>query len=74
MPASLLRKLLPFADGFGMELGMTVDAVREGVRVKEMELPLSHRATRRTPGGFAHRARQLWDIRRAARERARSAV
>ena len=30
MRASVLRELLPFADSFGMELGMTVDAVRAG--------------------------------------------
>ena len=45
---------------------MTLDAVRAGLRVKEIELPLSHRATGRTPRGFLHRARQLRDIRRAA--------
>ena len=69
MRASTLRDLLPFADGFGMELGMTVDAVRAGHRVKEIELPLTHRATYRTIGGFLHRARQLRAFRRAARAR-----
>jgi hypothetical protein len=58
----VLRDVLPFAHGFGMELGMTVDAVRAGHRVSEIELELSHRATGRTPGGFAHRARQLVDF------------
>jgi hypothetical protein len=48
---------------------MTVDAVRAGHRVKEIELPLEHRATGRTPTGFLHRARQLHDFRRAARAR-----
>jgi glycosyltransferase involved in cell wall biosynthesis len=71
MRREVLRELLPFADGFGMELGMTVDAVRAGHRVKEIELPLAHRATYRTLGGFLHRARQLRDFRRAARARAR---
>jgi glycosyltransferase involved in cell wall biosynthesis len=69
MRASDLRRLLPFARSYGMELGMTVDAVRAGMRVREIELPLSHRATHRTLGGFLHRARQLRDFRRAARER-----
>ncbi len=69
MRASTLRALLPFAPGFGMELGMTVDAVRAGFRIKEIELPLEHRATYRTLGGFLHRGRQLWDIRRAASSR-----
>ena len=30
---TLLRALLPFAAGFGMEIGMTIDAVRAGYRV-----------------------------------------
>ena len=71
MRLSTLRDLLPFADGWGMETGMTIDAVRAGHRVEEIELPLAHRVRGRTPGGFLHRARQLRDIRRAARARAR---
>ncbi len=67
--ASLLRTLLPFAEGYGMETGMTIDAVRAGARVEEIELPLAHRATYRTLGGFLHRARQLRDFRRAVRAR-----
>jgi glycosyltransferase involved in cell wall biosynthesis len=71
MRLSTLRSLLPFADGWGMETGMTIDAVRAGYRVGEIEIPLEHRATGRTPAGFLHRARQLRDIRRAARARSR---
>ena len=69
MSDRVLRDVLPFADGFGMEIGITVDAVRAGYRVKEIELPLEHRATYRTIGGFLHRARQLLDFRRAVRAR-----
>jgi glycosyltransferase involved in cell wall biosynthesis len=66
MRAEVLRTLLPFAAGFGMETGMTIDAVRRGCRVSEVELDLAHRATGRTVGGFAHRGRQLIDAARAA--------
>ncbi len=66
-----LRDVLPLAEGFGMEIGITVDAVRAGHRVEEIELPLSHRATHKTPRGFLHRARQLRDFRRARRDRRR---
>jgi glycosyltransferase involved in cell wall biosynthesis len=69
MRISTLRELIPFADGWGIETGMTIDAIRTGVRVEEIELPLSHRPTGRTPGGFLHRARQLRDIRRAVSAR-----
>jgi hypothetical protein len=51
----------PLAAGFGCEVRMTVDALRAGLRVSEIELPLRHRATGRDAGGFAHRARQLLD-------------
>ena len=62
MRAEVLRAVLPFADGFGMEIGMTVDAVRAGYRVAEVEVDLEHRATGRTLAGFAHRGRQLADF------------
>ena len=64
MRVETLRATLPFARGYGMELGMTVDAVRAGYRLREYELDLSHRATGRSLAGFAHRARQLGDFTR----------
>jgi glycosyltransferase involved in cell wall biosynthesis len=71
MRLSTLQRLLPLADGWGMETGMTIDAVRSGYRIAEIEVPLEHRVTGRTPAGFLHRASQLRDIRRAARARSR---
>jgi glycosyltransferase involved in cell wall biosynthesis len=62
MRTEVLRATLPFARGYGMEIGMTVDAVRAGYRVGEYELDLVHRATSRTVGGFVHRGRQLRDF------------
>lgn len=51
----------PLARGFGCELRMTVDALRSGLAVGEVVLPLAHRATRRDAAGFAHRGLQLVD-------------
>jgi glucosyl-3-phosphoglycerate synthase len=65
MRIGTLRDLLPFAGGWGLEVGMTIDAIRLGLRVEEIELPLDHRVTGRNPAGFLHRASQLRDIRRA---------
>ncbi len=65
MGVEVLRATLPFAAGYGMEVGMTIDAVRAGHTLREYELDLSHRATGRNPAGFAHRARQLRDFARA---------
>ncbi len=57
-----LSTVVPFAPGFGMEIGMTIDAARAGLRVVEVELDLRHRATGRDWRGFAHRGRQLGDF------------
>lgn len=60
----VLPAVVPFAGGFGMEIGMTVDAHRAGFRLVEVELELEHRATGKTAAGFLHRARQLRDFSR----------
>jgi glycosyltransferase involved in cell wall biosynthesis len=60
--ADALAAVVPFAPRFGMEIGMTIDAVRAGYRVREVELPLAHRATGRSLRGFLHRGRQLVDF------------
>lgn len=65
----VLACVVPFADGFGMEVGLTIDAHRAGFAVAEVEVDLTHRATGRTLGGFVHRARQLADLLRAAFDR-----
>jgi glycosyltransferase involved in cell wall biosynthesis len=62
-----LRACFPFAPGYGMEIGITVDVVRAGLGIREIELDLAHRATGKSLGGFAHRARQLRDFTRAYR-------
>lgn len=62
LSAEAAAALTPFAPGFGMEIGMTVDAHRAGLRLTEVELELEHRATGKTAPGFAHRARQLRDF------------
>ena len=69
MRAELLPELLPFAPRYGMEIGMTVDAVRAGYEVAEIDLPLEHRATGKTLRGFVHRGRQLSDFVAVYRDR-----
>jgi hypothetical protein len=55
------ERCFPLAAGFGCEVRMTIDVVRAGLRVNELELPLGHRATGRDVRGFVHRGRQLVD-------------
>jgi len=54
--------VFPLAPGFGAETRMTIDAVRAGCSVEEVELDLEHRATGRDARGFLHRGRQLRDV------------
>jgi glucosyl-3-phosphoglycerate synthase len=67
---AVLEACRPFADGFGLETAMTIDAVRLGFRVREVPVAMGHRPTGRSVSGFAHRARQGWDILRAVVPRA----
>lgn len=67
-----LRDVLPFARGYGMEVGMTIDAVRAGHRVAEVQLDLFHREHGRTLAGFRHRARQLAGVALALTSRSRA--
>jgi len=58
-----LDAVRPLAGGFGLETGMTIDAARAGLRIEEIHVDgLEHRATYRDLRGFAHRARQGFDI------------
>lgn len=52
----------PVAAGFGVETRMTIDALRAGLTVEEIEIDLEHRATGRDLAGFLHRGRQLADL------------
>jgi len=61
LSAEARERCFPLAPGFGCEVRLTVDAARARLRLAEVELPLSHDATRRDLRGFVHRARQLGD-------------
>lgn len=63
LSAAALAAVRPLAPGFGVEVAMTIDAVRAGLRVVEIPIDgLSHRPTGRGARGFAHRAHQGLDI------------
>ncbi|MHB8641341.1 MAG: glycosyltransferase family 2 protein [Gaiellaceae bacterium] len=66
VPPRVRAAVFPLAPGFGVETRMTIDAVRAGLPVEEVELDLEHRATGRDVGGYLHRARQLVDALLAA--------
>lgn len=55
----------PLAAGFGVETGMTIDLLRKGFRITEVEVEMAHRATGNDISGYLHRAGQLADVARA---------
>jgi Glycosyl transferase family 2 len=66
----VMSAVRPLAPGFGVEVAMSVDAVRAGFRVVEVPVGMTHAVTGRTVAGFRHRARQGWDLVRAMLRRA----
>jgi hypothetical protein len=60
-----LFRSLPLADRFGLETGLTIDALRAGARVVEVDVAMDHRHTGRRLSGFRHRGNQGLDILRA---------
>ena len=65
--AGVLDKIPGLAPGYGAEVGMTLDLLSAGVTPREVPVNLRHRATGKNFSGFAHRARQGFDILRALR-------
>lgn len=66
--AEVLKRAGRAYQGFGVEVGMLVDAVKLGYRIAEPEIPFRHRETGRDWDGFMHRGKQfvsvglaLWD-------------
>jgi glycosyltransferase involved in cell wall biosynthesis len=61
----------PLAAGFGVETGLTIDLLRRGLRIREVEVPLAHRATGTDWRSQLHRGRQFTDVARALAARKR---
>lgn len=67
----VLESLLPFSDGFGIEVGMYIDALRQGYRVMEIPLALDHCPPGKDFSGFLHRGKQFYQICVTLKSRAR---
>ena len=60
---------VPLASGFGVEVGLTIDVLRAGYVVKEVEVPFHHRVTGKGFRAQRHRAKQFWHVWKALRAR-----
>lgn len=50
---------ISISHGFGVEVGLTIDAARAGYRIVEVDVPFRHRETGRDLQGFIHRGKQF---------------
>ncbi len=55
----------PLAPGWGVETGLTIDLLRRGLRITEVQVDLAHRATGPGLRAQLHRARQFAGVARA---------
>ncbi|TYO95608.1 glycosyltransferase family 2 protein [Desulfallas thermosapovorans] len=62
MTRQVMEKLLPFASGYGVEVGLTIKAVRAGFKVLEVPVQMTHAETGRDLKGFWHRGRQFCHV------------
>lgn len=60
----------PLAHGFGVETALTIDLIRAGLRVREIETGLSHRVTGTSWRAQVHRGQQFVHVGRALAARA----
>lgn len=59
MKAGLFRAAGGLEPGFGMETGLTIDVLRQGFSVTEIDTNMGHKETGRDIAGFIHRGSQF---------------
>jgi len=65
MTRACWERVTPFAFGYGVEVALTVRALRAGMRILEVTTTMAHDATGRDAAGFKHRGRQFAHVARA---------
>ncbi len=62
MTRQLIERIGQFERGFGLEVGLTIDALKNGFKVVEVPVEMSHQETGRNIRDFIHRGRQLLSV------------
>jgi len=57
-----LDQIRPFVHGYGVEVALTVRALRKGMRLLEVPTTMTHAATGRDLAGFWHRGKQFVNV------------
>ena len=60
-------KEIPF--GYGVEVGMTIDILKNGYKIKEVLVNMTHNETGRDLKGFIHRGKQYYHIKKVLKQK-----
>jgi hypothetical protein len=63
--SACFESVRPFSTGYGVEVAITIRALRAGLRIVEVPTTMSHAATGRDVRGFVHRGRQFVQVTQA---------
>lgn len=69
MKKEVIDALGGFESGYGVEVGMTIDAVRKGYKIMEVDVNMTHSETGRDLKGFIHRGKQFFHVAQALARR-----
>jgi len=62
MTREVLHAVTPFHEAYGVELGMSIKALKRGYKIAEVPTMMGHNETGRDIKGFLHRGKQLLDV------------
>jgi len=74
MTREVLLAVTPFEEAYGVELGMTIKALRHGFRVMEVPTTMCHNESGRDLRGFIHRGKQFLDVLRVISKEKRGSI
>ena len=67
--SEVLEKFDEIPFGYGVEVGMTIDILKYGYRIKEVLVNMTHSETGRDLQGFIHRGKQYYHIKKVLRQK-----
>ena len=65
----VLEKFEEIPFGYGVEVGMTIDILKHGYKIKEVLVNMTHSETGRNLKGFIHRGKQYYHIKKVLKEK-----
>lgn len=58
----IIDKVLPLQNGYGLEMGLNVAFIKQGIRYLEVDCDFKHRVTGNNISGYRHRFKQFVEI------------